>query len=93
MFGAKEVPSHRFNAGEKVLFWVGVFVLGLLVAGSGIVLNQILPGLANTRGQMQVANIVHGVASAFMMALFVGHISSSTKFTNGFTGRRTSSTL
>ena len=27
LLSGKEVPSHRFNAGEKVLFWVGVFLL------------------------------------------------------------------
>ena len=29
MLGDHEVPSHRFNAGEKLLFWSGVFGLGL----------------------------------------------------------------
>ena len=26
LFSDHEVPSHRFNAGEKLLFWAGVFV-------------------------------------------------------------------
>ena len=33
LFGGKEIASHRFNAGEKVLFWAGVFLLGLVVVG------------------------------------------------------------
>lgn len=74
MFGGHEVPSHRFNAGEKVVFWAGVFVLGIVVVVSGLVLNQILPVVDYTRGNMQVANMVHGVATALMMALFLGHI-------------------
>jgi formate dehydrogenase subunit gamma len=74
MFSGEHVPSGRFNAGEKIVFWGGVIVLGLIVVISGLVLNQLVPGLANTRSQMQIANIVHGVASFLMMAMFVGHI-------------------
>lgn len=69
-----EVPSHRFNAGEKVIFWLGVFLAGLVVVGSGLVLDKLVPGLAYTRGDMQVAHIVHGVATMLMMAMFLGHI-------------------
>ena len=74
MFGGAEVPSHRFNAGEKVLFWGGVFLLGFVVVASGLVLNQLVPGMAYLRSDMQVANMVHGVASLAMMAMFIGHI-------------------
>jgi formate dehydrogenase subunit gamma len=74
LFGDHQVPSHRFNAGEKVVFWGGVFLLGLLATGSGIFLNQIVPGMSNTRGQMQIAHMIHGVATALMMAMFVLHI-------------------
>jgi len=74
VFGNHQVPSHRFNAGEKVVFWSGVFLLGLLATVSGIFLNQIVPGMSNTRGQMQVAQMVHGAATALMMAVFVLHI-------------------
>lgn len=74
MFSGEHVPSGRFNAGEKIVFWGGVIVLGLIVVASGLVLNQLVPGLANTRSQMQIANIVHGVSSFLMMAMFVGHI-------------------
>ena len=74
MFGGAEVPSHRFNAGEKVLFWAGVFFLGVIVVGSGLVLNQLVPGMAYLRSDMQVANMVHGIASLLMMAMFIGHI-------------------
>jgi formate dehydrogenase subunit gamma len=69
-----EVPSHRFNAGEKIVFWGGVILLGLVVVGSGLVLDKLLPALAYTRGDMQVAHMIHAVASVLMMALFCGHI-------------------
>jgi formate dehydrogenase subunit gamma len=74
MFGGPEVPSHRFNAGEKMVFWIGVIFFGLVVSGSGLVLDQIVPGIEPTRGNMQVAHIVHAVASLLMMTLFLVHI-------------------
>jgi formate dehydrogenase subunit gamma len=74
LMGEHEVPSHRFNAGEKVLFWGGVFMLGLLVVASGLVLDKLVPGLGDTRGQMQVAHMLHAVAAVAMMAMFAGHI-------------------
>ena len=74
MLGGEEVPSHRFNAGEKLVFWGGVFALGLVVIGSGLVLDLLVPGWGDTRGQMQVAHMVHAVAAVLMMAMFLGHI-------------------
>jgi formate dehydrogenase subunit gamma len=74
MLGGGEVPSHRFNAGEKVIFWGGVIVLGLVVVGSGLVLDKLVPGMTYARGDMQVAQMIHAVAAVLMMALFFGHI-------------------
>jgi formate dehydrogenase subunit gamma len=74
LLSQQEIPSHRFNAGEKVLFWGGVFFLGLIVVASGLVLDKLVPGLIYERGTMQIANMVHGVATVFMMAMFMGHI-------------------
>lgn len=70
----QEVASHRFNAGEKVLFWGGVFLLGLIVVGSGLILDKLIPGLVYERGTMQVTHMVHAVATILMMAMFMGHI-------------------
>ncbi|MEJ6005411.1 formate dehydrogenase subunit gamma [Paucibacter sp. AS339] len=74
LFGEHEVPSGRFNAGEKVLFWAGVLLLGFIVVISGLVLDQLVPGMAYLRGDMQIAHMVHAVAAILMMALFLGHI-------------------
>ena len=74
LFGGSEPPSGRFNAGEKIVFWGGVFFLGIIVVGSGLVLDKLIPGLAYLRGDMQVANLIHGVATVLMMAMFLGHI-------------------
>jgi formate dehydrogenase subunit gamma len=74
MFSGHEVPSHRFNAGEKVVFWLGVLGLGVIVVASGLVLDMLIPGLIYERSTMQIANMIHGVATVLMMAMFLGHI-------------------
>lgn len=74
LFSGRHVSSHRFNAGEKIVFWIGGIVLGLTVVASGLVLNGLVPGFGETRGGMQVSHIVHAIASVLMMALFFGHI-------------------
>lgn len=74
LFSGREVPSKRFNAGEKLIFWGGVFLLGVIVVGSGLVLDRLIPGVGLTRGEMQVAHMIHAVATVLMMAMFLGHI-------------------
>jgi formate dehydrogenase subunit gamma len=74
LLSGKEVPSHRFNAGEKLVFWGGVFFLGIIVVGSGLVLDQLIPTLVYERGTMQVAHMVHALATVLMMVMFIGHI-------------------
>ncbi|MBK7529386.1 formate dehydrogenase subunit gamma [Piscinibacter sp.] len=83
MLGDHEVPSHRFNAGEKVIFWGGVFVCGLVSVGSGLVLDKLVPGLAYLRTDMQVAHMIHAVSAVLMLVLFIGHIYMGTIGTRG----------
>ena len=90
MFGGEEVPSHRFNAGEKGLFWVGVFTLGLIVVISGLFLDKLLPGFVYTRGEMQIAHMVHAAGAVLMMTAFLGHIYMGTLGMKGaFSAMRT----
>ena len=74
LLSGKHVPSHRFNAGEKVMFWGGVFFLGIIVVASGFVLDMLIPGLVYERGTMQIAHMIHALASVLMIVLFIGHI-------------------
>ena len=74
LLSGKEVPSHRFNGGEKLVFWGGIFFLGIIVVASGFVLDRIVPGLIYERGTMQIAHMIHAVSTVFMMAMFLGHI-------------------
>ncbi|HEX6704239.1 MAG TPA: formate dehydrogenase subunit gamma [Albitalea sp.] len=74
VMSGQEPPSHRFNAGEKIIFWAGVFVMGLVLVGSGLVLDKLVPGLAYWRSDMQVAHMVHSVAAVLMITMFLLHI-------------------
>ena len=74
MFGGKEPASHRYNAGEKIVFWGGALILGSVVVASGLVLDRVIPGLAYLRGDMQLANIVHAIAAMLIVAVFLVHI-------------------
>jgi len=67
-----DVPSGKFNAGEKAWFWGGVLVCGLVVSGSGLILD--FPNFDQTRSTMQIANIVHLVIASLFMLAALGHI-------------------
>ena len=74
MLGDQEVPSHRFNAGEKGMFWWGITIPGVIAVGSGLVLDKLIPGFGDVRSDMQIANMIHAVAAIWMVALILGHI-------------------
>lgn len=83
MFSKEQVPSHRFNAGEKGMFWWGVTVPGVVVVGSGLVLDQLIPGVGQLRSQMQVAHMIHAVCAIWMICLIIGHIYMGTAGVRG----------
>ncbi|RJG07461.1 formate dehydrogenase subunit gamma [Noviherbaspirillum cavernae] len=72
--GKGHVNAGRFNGGEKLWFWGGVVVLSLIVSISGFVLDMLVPGIEYTRGNMQVANVIHIIATVLIMAVSLGHI-------------------
>ena len=69
--GNQHPPAKRFNAGQKVVFWMTV-VGGGLVAASGYIL--IFPFLGTDIGEMQLAHIVHSLLSVVMIAGILAHI-------------------
>lgn len=83
MGGEQEVPSHRFNAGEKGLFWWVVTIPGIVVVASGLVLDKVVPGLDFLRGDMQIAHMIHSVLAIWMVAMLLGHIYMGTVGTRG----------
>jgi formate dehydrogenase subunit gamma len=84
LFNGKHVPSHRFNAGEKIWFWGGLFTLGIAVSVSGFVLD--FPNFEQTRAQMQLAWTVHAIGALLFMLAAVGHIYMGTVGVEGAYG-------
>jgi formate dehydrogenase subunit gamma len=72
MFSGEHVPSHRFNAGEKIMFWLMTLLLGGVVAASGLVLD--FPNFDQIRYTMQVADTVHILFATAMIVVGLGHI-------------------
>lgn len=72
--GKGHVSSGRFNAGEKLWFWGGMIFLGLIVSASGLFLDMLVPGVDYTRGNMQIANVIHLIAAVLVAAASLGHI-------------------
>jgi formate dehydrogenase subunit gamma len=71
-FKGHEYPSGKFNAGEKLVFWVVLVLLSTILVASGLVL--VFPNFDQTRATMQYANVVHMVAAYVAIALACVHI-------------------
>lgn len=74
MVGDKHASAGRFNAGQKAWFWGGVVILGLIASASGLVLDMLVPGIAYTRGTMQLANVIHLCSAGVLAGVSLGHI-------------------
>jgi len=72
MYSGKEIPSGRFNGLEKVWFWGGMTLLGLVMAASGLVLD--FPNWDQSRQLMQLANVVHDIAAVLFISAAFGHV-------------------
>lgn len=72
MFGKAEIPSGRFNGGEKLWFWAGLVLLGAIVSVTGLILD--FPNWNQGREAMQQANVVHAIAAILFVSAAFGHI-------------------
>jgi formate dehydrogenase subunit gamma len=72
--GKGHVSAGRFNAGEKLWFWGGLVILGLIVSASGFVLDMLLPGIEYSRGNMQIASVIHIVGAVLVASMSLAHI-------------------
>ena len=72
MFSGKHVPAGKANAGQKILFWAMVVVLGITLCVTGLILD--FPNFNQTRETMQLANVIHMVAGLLGVILLAGHI-------------------
>jgi formate dehydrogenase subunit gamma len=71
LVGHEHPPAYRFNAGQKMMYWV-VVIGGIAVAVSGYLLMFPFYG-TGVRG-MQIAQIVHGVVAVLFVAVMLAHI-------------------
>ena len=69
--GHKHPAADRFNAGQKMVYWI-VVLGGGAVAASGYVL--MFPFYGTNVAEMQLAEIVHGVVAVLFVAAMLGHI-------------------
>ncbi|HUP31036.1 MAG TPA: formate dehydrogenase subunit gamma [Usitatibacter sp.] len=72
MFSKEEVPSGRFNGGEKLWFWGGMVLLGTIMSVTGLILD--FPNWNQGREVMQQANVIHAIAAVLFIAGSFAHI-------------------
>jgi formate dehydrogenase subunit gamma len=70
--GDKHPPAERFNAGQKMIYWI-VVIGGAAVAITGYVLMFPFWGGTTIAG-MQTAQVIHGVVAVLFIAAMLGHI-------------------
>jgi formate dehydrogenase subunit gamma len=70
--GKTHVPTGKFNAGEKALFWILVCFLSVVLVVTGLILD--FPNFDQTRWTMQVANLLHLGAALLATAMAGFHI-------------------
>lgn len=80
IIGKSHPSAGKFNAGEKVWFWV-IFWVGLTVSITGLILD--FPNFGQTRETMQLANIIHAIGAIIIIAFALGHIYIGTIGTEG----------
>jgi formate dehydrogenase subunit gamma len=72
LFSGEHVPADRFNAGQKMIYWI-VVLGGGAVAISGYILMFPFYGGFTIAG-MQTAQIVHGIVGVLFIAAMLAHI-------------------
>lgn len=71
MFGKGHPPAKRFNAGQKLIYWI-VVIGGGASAVTGYIL--MFPFYATDMAGMQLAQVVHGIVGALFVAAMLAHI-------------------
>jgi formate dehydrogenase subunit gamma len=71
MVGHDHPPAYRFNAGQKMIYWI-VVIGGTAVAASGYVL--MFPFYLSGIEGMQAAQMVHSIVALLFVAAMLAHI-------------------
>lgn len=72
LFSGNDVPSGRFNFGEKGWFWIGVVLLGVVMSVTGLIM--LFPNFDQLRETMQQANVIHVIGAVVFISLSFAHI-------------------
>jgi formate dehydrogenase subunit gamma len=86
MLGGGHVSAGRFNAGEKIWFWIAVLG-GLVLSVSGLVLDMAVFGQG--REVMEISHVLHGIAALVVITVSFGHIYLGTAGVEGTIGSMT----
>jgi formate dehydrogenase subunit gamma len=70
MVGGKHPPAGRFNAGQKMIYWI-VVIGGTAIAASGYLL--MFPFYATDIAGMQLAQMIHGTVAVLFVAVMIAH--------------------
>jgi formate dehydrogenase subunit gamma len=71
LVGHDHPPAYRFNAGQKMIYWI-VVIGGTAVAASGYIL--MFPFYLSGIEGMQTAQIVHSIVAMLFIAAMLAHI-------------------
>ena len=67
----KHASAHRFNAGEKIWFWL-VCLGGLALSITGLML--VFTSIGFQQSTIDLALFIHGALALFMVAVALGHV-------------------
>jgi formate dehydrogenase subunit gamma len=70
MVGNKHPPAGRFNAGQKMIYWI-VVIGGTAIAATGYLL--MFPFYATGIAGMQLAQMIHGTVAVLFVAVMIAH--------------------
>ena len=86
MLGGGHVSAGRFNAGEKIWFWIAILG-GLVLSVSGLVLDLAVFGQG--REVMGISHVLHGIAALVVISVSFGHTYLATVGVEGAFGSMT----
>jgi len=86
MLGGGHVSAGRFNAGEKIWFWIAVLG-GIVLSVTGLILDFAVFGQG--REVMALSHMLHGIVALLVISVSFGHIYLGTAGVEGTLGSMT----
>jgi len=86
LLGGGHVSAGRFNAGEKIWFWIAVLG-GIVLCVTGLILDFAV--LGQGREVMALSHVLHGIVALVVITVSFGHIYLGTAGVEGTLGSMT----